>query len=258
MQKSIILIFAVFIIFNCFSPNAGAQQVTTLNIVENDWPPYFFAGKKDLPQGIAKELLKLCIPGTYNYSFKFFPVKRMYAYLENGQLDMALFSYKKQRTSFLVYGKEPLFSSSYRPVVLQGKNIRINSIKDFDSLRLGHLAGLKYSKDFFEYIEKRKQAKNLIIATTGNSCIRMLLEGIIDVFVDTRETILWRAKQIDILDKIKILDYDIQTRDYFVTISKASNLVKDKRDFLNKIDLCIKSSKENGQYKMITEKYGWK
>ena len=132
-----------------------AGEPHALNIVENDWPPYFFAGKSNGVEGFAKELLKMFIPERgYTCNFTFYPVKRMYSYMEKGKLDIALFSYKKERESFLVYGKEPLFTSGYRPVVLTGSDIKIRSLTDFDTLRIGHLAGLKYSRSFLEYVEK--------------------------------------------------------------------------------------------------------
>lgn len=235
-------------------PRAGENPV--LNIVENDWPPFYFKEKPG-PKGMARELLEKCVPEAgYRYRFDFYPVKRMYDYLEKGKLDVALFSYKKSRESFLLYGKEPLFYSGYRPVVLAGDDIEIRSIRDFDSLRLGHLAGLKYSGEFLAYVENREKAGRLVTVSTGDSCIRMLLAGMIDVYVDTRETILWRAKQMNALDKIRILDFDIRTRDYFVTVSKQSKNVKDGNHFLEAIDQCIRTAKKDGTYDNIAAKYG--
>ena len=82
-------------------------------------------------------------------------------------------------------------------MVLAGKNIQIKTIQDFDNLRLGHLEGLKYSKDFYDYVEARRKKGSLIIATTENSCLKMLLNNMIDVFVDTQDTALWQAKEMN-------------------------------------------------------------
>jgi len=239
------------------SQNGEAGESRVLNIIENDWPPYYFAGKSNKPEGFAKELLKNCIPEKeYSSQFNFYPVKRMYAYLETGKIDIALFSYKKKREAIVHYGKEPIFSSGYRAVVLADSDIQIRDIKDFDKLRIGHLAGLRYSKSFLEYIEKRKEEGTLTVTTLGNSCLKMLLAGMIDVFVDTSDTTLWRAKQMNALDKIRIVDFDIQTKDYFVTVSKQSTVIKDKVYFLEKIDQCVRETKQDGRYIKISEKYG--
>ncbi|NTW67475.1 MAG: hypothetical protein HGB21_14400, partial [Nitrospirae bacterium] len=66
--------------------------------------------------------------------------------------------------------------------------------------------------------------------------------------MDTRETTLWRAKQMNVQDRIKILDYDIQTKDYFITVSKQSQAVGDKRVFLDKVDQCLRAAKKDGRY----------
>ncbi len=238
-------------------PTNMAAEPGVVKIVENDWPPYFFAGKPDQPEGIAKELLRMCIPDTgYAYKFDFYPVKRMYSYIKKGKIDIAVFSYKKKRESFLLYGKEPLFSSGYRPVIAASSNIQIRSLEDFDKLKVGHLAGLKYSKAYFEYINKRKKEGTLIVTGMGDSCLKMLLKGIIDTFVDTKDTTLWRAKQMNALDKIKILDFDIRSSDYFVTVSKQSGIIKDKESFLTGLDQCLKTAKTDGRYAHILKKYG--
>lgn len=180
----------------------------------------------------------------------------MYSYLEDGKIDIWVFSHNKEREEFLIYAVEPLFVSGYRAVILADKDIHISSLKDFDSLRVGHLAGLKYSKDYFDYIENRKNAGSLVMTTTGDSCLKMLLAGMIDIFVDTRETTLWRAKQMNSLDKIMILDFDIQTKNYYVTISKQSKVVDDKRAFLDKLDQCLTAAKKDGRYAEPAKKYG--
>jgi polar amino acid transport system substrate-binding protein len=234
-----------------------AEQAPTLRIIENDWPPYYFNQKPEGLPGFARELLELCLPWQgYRTEFTFYPVKRMYTYLEKGELDIALFSYRKSRESLVHYGQEPLFASGYRPVVRAGSGIEIRDIDDFDDLRIGHLAGLRYSKSFLAYIEKRRAAGTLITTTTGNSCLRMLVDDMIDIFVDTEDTIRWRAQQMGLSEKIRVLNFDIRTRDYYVTVSKASTRIPDKEGFLQKLDGCLQAIKQDGRYTRIAAKYG--
>ena len=181
---------------------AGAEEAQTLRIIENDWPPYYVKDPSANLPGFARELLNICIPQLgYHTDFTFYPVKRMYTYLEKGELDIALFSYRKSREALVHFSREPLFASGYRPVVRAGGGIQIRSLADFENLRIGHLAGLKYSESFLAYIEKRREAGTLVTSTTGDSCLRMLMEDIIDIFVDTESTVRWRAKQTGLLGK---------------------------------------------------------
>ena len=93
----LVLLLASFVLF--INPVAGeAEQPRVLNIVENDWPPYYFAGKPNMPEGFAKEILKMCLSEMgYTCKFNFYPVKRMYSYMKKGKIDITLFSYKKER-----------------------------------------------------------------------------------------------------------------------------------------------------------------
>ncbi len=258
MKKVLMLGFAVLAATILgISAIAGAKDLPTIRSVENDWPPYFFKGKSQGLPGFGREVLAHCIPKTgFKVQFTFYPVKRMYAYLEKGEIDLALFSYKKSREEFLHYGREPLFISGYRPVVRADSGIQIQSISDFDGLKLGHLAGLKYSRDFFSYLEKRRAKGTLVTGTTGDSCLKMLTRGMIDVFVDTGDTVRWRARQMGVKDKITILSYDIRTRPYYVTLSRRSPRITDKQGFLEKLDLCLKQMKADGTYGKISAKYG--
>lgn len=259
MKKKHLLVVCSFLCFIFSSPGLNAleppspQQVI---IVENDWPPYFFGGSQELP-GFAKELLQACIPDTgYSPSFQFYPPNRMYAYLQQGEIDIALFSHRKEREDFVMYGKESLFASSYRPVVRQDSDIKILTLNDFDNLRIGHLAGLKYSPTFQEYIVRREKEGSLTTTTGGDSALKMLLEGIIDVFVDTQDTVLWRAKEMGALQRIRIVEFDIKSSNYFITASKKSPRIQKQQDFLNTFDTCLAAMKQNGRYSTIAKKYG--
>lgn len=255
MKIARILTLAVMVSAGLIAAAFGGEA-KTLNISESDWPPYSFLAKPGTPEGIIKEIMEMCIPQSeYRLKFGFYPVKRMYSYLEEGKIDLNVLSYKKERESFLVYGKEPMFASGYRPVMLAGKNFQINTLHDFDKLRLGHLEGLKYSQAFYDYIESRRKKGDLVIATTGDSCLRMLLGNMIDIFVDTKDTTLWRAKEMNALDKIRVSDFDIQTQDYFIVVSKKSENVKDISAFLDSMDKCLKQTKADGRYDTIVKKY---
>lgn len=254
-----VLIIILTIVF-CITPSSAISgdepPRIPIVIVENDWPPYYFR----LPQtgfpGLARELLEICVQRTsYSPFFNFFPVNRMYAYLKSGEIDLAMFSYRADRDTMLHYGREPLFTSGYRPVVRAGESISITTLHDFDKLRLGHLAGLKYSPEFYQYIMERQKNGTLITSTIGDSPLKMLLEGIIDVFVDTESTVRWRARQLGVSAQVKILDFDIKTSDYFVTVSRQSPRITDPREFLDKLDSCIRELKENGKYEEIVGKY---
>jgi len=254
---TICLILSAVIFINSESSATESVKTNEIIIVENDWPPFFFGRTQNELPGFAKEVLTTCVSEIgYKPIFKFFPIKRMFVYLESGEVDLAIFSYKKKRESFLHYGKTPLFTSSYRPVVKKDSEIDIKNLQDFNNLRLGHLAGLSYSPEYLKYIENRRKDGTLITTTTGESNLKMLLEGIIDIYVGTREPELWHAKQSGTLDQIKILDFDIKTSEYFVTASRKSPRIASKDEFLDLLDQCLQSLQSTTQYHDIAIQYG--
>jgi len=231
----------------------GAEVV---RVNDNDWPPYFFSGNTDEPAGIGKELLERCLPNTgYKYEFNHLPIKRMWQGIQSGDLDINIFSHRPGRNQFLYYGKVPIYTASYRPIVRSKSPIEIGAIDDFDTLALGHLAGLKYSPDFLSYVEKRTENENIHVSNSNHSLMRMLLAGRIDVYVNTRDTVLWNAKRLGVSKEIKVLDYNIRSGDYYVTFSKQSPRVADKKAFLRLIDECLIDLKQSGQYAEILSRY---
>lgn len=240
-----------------FSTQVIAEKAA-VKLNDNDWPPFFFGGEyNDISsKGIGKEVLDRCLPSTgYEHEYTFYPIARMRKYMEEGKLDINIYSYRPSRESFLVYGKESIFSAGYRPVVRKNQNITINSIADFDKYQLGHLLGLRYSPEFYEYVMLRHEQERLITTTRSSYVLKMLMSEQIDVFVGISQSALWYAKEAGVTHQIEVLDFDIKTSDYFVTLSKRSNRVKDKALFLSQVDQCIRTIKDNGEYKRILDRY---
>ena len=246
---ALLLSFAIF-----YSHQTIANEII---VNDPDWPPYFFKGARYQPIGFAKEVLKQCLPQTgYKARFIYHPIKRMRTYMESGDIDLHIYSYKPSRESFLIYGQEPLFKTSYQPFINKKAPFEIQSIEDFKGLRIGHLQGLKYSKDYYQYIEEQLE-KGFVRSVTSNvSLISLLAEEKIDTFVNTVDTVYWLATTLGVREDILAVEFDIQTKNYFVALSKNSDRIKDKNAFLTKLDSCIKEIKKSGQYQKIKTGYG--
>ncbi len=182
-------------------PPAGQPQASTprktIVIADHDWPPYLFAGKQGSPKGIIKEVVELCLPATgYTAEFKFYPINRMFSYLEEGKIDVNIMSFNRQRDRYARYGEETIFVSSYHPFVLAEREIQITSLHGFDDLKLGHLAGLRYSPELLAYVEARIADATAVTTLTQEPLIKILLAGRIGVFVLPRESLACRVKTI--------------------------------------------------------------
>ncbi|MCX6106327.1 MAG: transporter substrate-binding domain-containing protein [Proteobacteria bacterium] len=231
------------------------------NIIINDdyWPPYNFGGVENQPKGFIRELVEQCLPTTgWKAEFHPMPISRMRKLIEQGDLDINIFSFEKSRESFLTYGSESLFTSEYQPAVRADSTVQINKIEDFDQLRLGHLNGLSYSPAFKAYVDKRLAEGRLDVADSENTNLNKLIGNRIDTFVNHKRTILWFAKKLGVSEKIKMLNFTIKRADYFVAFAKSSKRLSpiETKRFLSAMDGCIRNLKQNNDYNVLRERYG--
>jgi ABC-type amino acid transport substrate-binding protein len=180
----------------------------------------------------------------------------MFTYLEEGKIDVNVMSRTAEREAYAGYGRETMFSSSYRPFVRADRNHDIRSLQDLDGLRVGHLAGLECSPAYRSYIDARIAEGTVVVTTTQESLIRMLLADRIDVFVLPRESLSWRVHTMGARDQIRSIDLDIRTSDYYVTVSRNSELVADNGVFLEAMDACLIQAKRDGSHARILHRYG--
>ncbi|MBM4252735.1 MAG: amino acid ABC transporter substrate-binding protein [Deltaproteobacteria bacterium] len=242
------------------SPNAKLQQAPTPELIMNDdyWPPYAFGGREGHPKGFIKEIVERCAPSTgYKINFVPYPIARTRAFMESGVIDFHVYSYDKARESFLNYGTEPLFTSAYQPAVRAASEIKIDSIADFDPLRMGGLLGLVYTPEFKKYIDDRAAKGRYDVTDQEAVNIIKLMNNRIDVFVNHKNTILWFAGQQGYRDRVKVLDYVVKRANYFVSLSKKSPRLQGEEAtrFLASMDSCIRQLKSTSFYQQLTEKY---
>ncbi len=250
--QSVIICLILFI-----SEGSGASETLIINDV--DWPPYFISEETAQLKGIGKELLELCLTEAgYQFKFTILPIKRTHNYMKTGKIDLCVYSYKKEREKYLHYSKEPLFSSQYRFLVKSDSDIRIQSLKDLNTLIFGHLNGLTYTPELLQIIEEKEKKGTVSHSNSLESLILQLTANPkrFDITANSMETFLWKAKQMNVLDKVKVLDFDIKTKNYYITISQKSKSIHDKKNFMEQIDKRIRQMKSDGRYSEILLKYG--
>lgn len=234
----------------------GTQAAEPVVINDPDWPPYFFGGHPGNPPGLMKELLSQCFTRiNVPFVFKNQPIERMQVGMEQGTVDLNLFSYKTEREKIVDFGKEVMFTSSYRPFVRADSPISIKAISDFDRLRLGHTIGLRYSKDFYDYVQKRKAEHTLDESSKEEFNIRKLDANRIDIFVSTDSTVSYIARRIGLQGRIKMLDYDVQKADYFIALSKSSPRMPDRGRMITQLEDCVRSLRKADGICALYRKY---
>ena len=236
--------------------SADAETLPIL-ISDNDWKPWFFAGKNDALSGFAKDIIRHCVKQSgFEPRFRHYPIERMRSMMKSGRMDASIFSFKPHRKSFLIYSKQPLFQESYVPFVRANSGIKIKKIADFDALRLGHLNGLTYSREFFAYIKRRRDSETLDVTTSVEGNLQKLVTGKIDVFVDTISSVRWHAAEMGVTDQIRNVDFVVRSADYFFTLSRDASTIQDKGKFIRDFDGCVRDLKNSDRYRRIAAKYG--
>jgi len=244
-------------LFICFSSFTSAKTSLLLNDI--NWPPFFFNNNESSLKGIAKEILEKCIDNnSYHQRFMPLPVKRTHLYMQSGEVDISIYSYKKSREDFVIYSKQPMFISDYGFVVRADSNIDINHLNDLSPYVIGHLAGLSHTPEIMNIIDMKRLNNQVVDGYSIDGMFKSLLltPSGFDVMINSKETFFWRAKALDITSEVKVLDYTIKQKKYFLTVSKASKNIKDKVAFLDGFDACIIRLKKDGSYKQILNKYG--
>jgi len=252
------VIFATIGVLLLFSVDLRAEKADPeLLIADNNWRPWYFGSDKLDRPGFAVEIISHCV-GAANYRSKFkkFPIERMRSMMKNGKMDISIFSFKHSRTAFLIYSQEALFRDTYVPFVRKDSAIEIDRISDFDGLRLGHLNGLRYSREYFDYIQQRQAAKTLDVTVDSKANIKKLVNGRIDIFVNTLASTNYHAHEMGLREKIRNLDYSVRSGEYFITLSKKAKTITDKNAFLATFDECVRQLKAGPRYGEIAARYG--
>jgi len=230
----------------------------TLYLNDIKWPPYFFPKLESAQQGLAKELLNSCISKMgYHISYKTLPIKRTHFYMKSGELDISVYSYLANRKDFVFYSKIPLFSSDYGLASKKGDKIEITEINDIKKYSFGHLAGLSHTEALNQVIEEMKQHNKVTIAHDLDAMFGQLLATPqrFQILASSKPTIAWRAKQLGLVNKIKIHPLVLKTKHYYLTVSKSTKNIDDIEGFILKFDDCLDKMKSSNEYKRIISKY---
>ncbi|WP_176736692.1 substrate-binding periplasmic protein [Oligoflexus tunisiensis] len=249
-------ILMTLLLANQVSFGAEAPQ-PTIRINDATWPPYFYQDRAPGQKaGLAKDIIQICLPRMKrNFEYVQLPIERMQNLMQSGEIDINFFSYKKERESFVTFGKELAFSTAYQPVVRKDANITIQSLADFDKYKLGHTIGLRYAPEFWDYIQKRKQRNDLDETPSNESNLKKLLAGRIDTFVADASSIRSLSADMGVLDRIRLLDFRIYEGDYYLSLSKKSPRVINPRAFVQEFDHCLADLKKDGTYCKILQTY---
>lgn len=253
------LFFVLCISLTSTHISAFSAEKSTLLINDADWPPFFIHNETSTLQGIVKDLIAQCNDKSkYITDYIKLPIKRTHQFMRNGVLDITAYSYKPSRETFLLYSKQPLFSSEYAFIVPAGSDIVVKTLDDLTPYRLAYISGVSYNKELLNIFNNKKLKDEVIVGYNIDSMLSKLQSPIprFDIMIYSLETFLWHIQQKGMTNKVKALDYQFIPKEYFLAISKKSKNIIDKQGFIDKFDQCLLDIKSTGEYQNILAKYG--
>jgi polar amino acid transport system substrate-binding protein len=223
------------------------QEVTTLYAV--NYPPYMIVDSKGAVNGIDVEVTKASFSAV-NQPIRIIsaPWKRILKSLEFGYIAGALTCSKREdRLSYLNYSDK--LSEANQVAVLKENmdDHSINSLSDLNAFKVIAVEGWG--------IQKELERKKIPHATAQelDDAIRSLIYRDIEVFYSGELTTLYRAKQLNLKEKIKTKRFsDKQSDAFYLCLSKK---FEGNEALINKFNEGLKLIKASGEFDQIYRKY---
>lgn len=239
----IIFNILIFILLSINTFSTGRKIV----LATDPWEPYY--GDNMPRQGYISEIAKEAFRRSgYEVEIVFIPWKRALEDSKRGKYDGILGGfYTKERTEYFFYS-EPVSEVNINFFARKGSKIKYTKLKDLSGYKIGVTRGYKYSREFdnAEYIQKEE-----IISIEQN--IKKLIHGRIDLFIASKEVVLWTLKSSlpDFKNDIELLEPSYITNDLYILISRK---VQDSSALIYDFNKGFDSMVEDGTLDKIIEK----
>jgi ABC-type amino acid transport substrate-binding protein len=248
MFRTMALSMAVAI---CF---LGQAKANPIQINDVNWIPFFMQGER---KGFAHEIMQAFLDEQkLAHEFVLLPPPRTEDYMKAGQIDLCVYSYKKEREEFIWYGKEAIFSISYRIPVRSDAKLPIKGLEDLKGYRLGRTRGIAYTPEITEFLDRKEIVAKTATTKDLTSQIRMLAAGHLDAIIESTSSIGWEVSELGLAQKIQFVGAVISSKPYFLTISKASTSIPNGPHLLAAFDAWFRKFKTKPEYAALAQKYG--
>ena len=239
---------------------ATSAKARPLTVSAPDWPPFYIHDDGNEPyKGMAWDILANCAGQIDKDAvFDMYPIRRMFKYMETGNLDLNIMSFKAERTSTVNYGKEIVFENTYGVWSGASLTAKIKSLTDLNALNVALLIGLHPSEEYKKWLEIRQatpSGKETLILNEQEQILKMLADNRIDATVGSGPEFRWRARKLGLSTKVRDTGLLIQRQAYFFVVAKESSIYKHHPDILRRLDQCVKDMKKSGAWAKLKEHY---
>lgn len=237
----------------------SAPELKPLVVNAVEWPPFFIRKHRDNLPGLAREILDHCLPAAgYAPRYEWLPVKRTYQYMQQGKIDLAVYSRKPERESYIHYSSTSMFSSELGFAVRSDFKPAGRDLSDVTPFRFGYLAGLALTPELHQLLEQKRQAgRGVVEVFQINDLFSKLLQtpSPVDVVVNSKETLNWLIFDGQLQQQLKVLPLAVGRKDYYLTLSRKSTAVQDPDAFLQAFDACLQQFKQQPAFQTMLRRY---
>ncbi len=232
-------------------PAKMAKGVIQVNDV--DWTPFFMQGAR---KGFAHEILQAFLDDNHlSHAFILLPPPRTEAYMKSGEVDLCVYSRKKERENYVWFGREPLFSVDYRTAVRADSNLSFHSLEDLEPYRIGRTRGIAYIPEIASFLDRPGVASRTSMTKHLNAQVLMLVAGRIDALIEATSAVGWKAAENRVAHRIAFTRPALSTKPYYLTVSKDSKTLVDGPKFLATFDTWLKGFKNTPDYSAPARSY---
>ncbi len=253
MKKIFVLISMVFALL---VPHAQAGTTLKMAGVEAVAPLIYVEDgqMKGLDYDIWMELAKRL---NLKADIQMLPFKRLWSYMQTGELDGTLqIYYKADRESEIIYSKTPMHWSAHYIFVRKGdlSKYKTSGIEALYGKTVGRNAGFFVTPEFEDAMKNGKITVDEQVSTELN--LKKLIAGRIDCYVGNFHTAMYVAKQMGLQDQIAALpDAFAEKKGTFFAISKKSKNIADPVAFMDKINTELAKIHSDGTLEKLWSKY---
>ncbi len=254
MEKKVLLYFIIATLF--LSSMGFAQETIKFGLIK-DVPPYSYETNgriEGIDYEVFQELQKRI---GFKSELKLFPFKRLWEYVQKGQLDVILQIYfVPARKEHLIYTTSPIRWSAHYIFVRKDKK------KEYIRSDLMALYGKTVGKDRGYFVSKAfdqaAEENHFVVDEAGTTVanIRKLARGRIDCFVSAYHVAMATAKKLGLQDEIVKLDEPIIPRKgVFMAVSKKGKRIVDKQGFIDQVSVELEKMHQDGTMKRIEDMF---
>jgi len=246
MKKLLLVFICISTLALSFSVSAKELKV---GLTELDYPPFYFEVNGEY-YGAALEISR-AVAEKLGHKLVFIraPWKRIQGYLRSGEIDMMILYFKStDRARDVIYTGVSHINESSDLFILYNSDIKFEGrLKELLSYRFGSIRGYFHGTEF-------ANANYLSKDTVSNEeqLIKMLINGRFDIGVGSKSVIIWHAKSLGLMDKIRFLVPPLNIGKNYIVFSKAR---KNAQDLADEFSNQLRTFLETAEYRAIVHKY---